>query len=301
MAEAARRAREASDILPAKQKSRRSPGALLSAAFRWKTFSIGLFLILLFIFCAIFAKWIAPYDPAKPDFKALLQHPSREHLFGTDDKGRDIFSRVIYGSRISIRIALISVGLAMLIGMPLGLIAGYVGGWFDTIISRFLDAMFAFPVILMAIAILAITGAGERGAIIAIGLIAAPEFARVSRSAVIAETENEYVTAARSIGASSIRIIFRQILPNTLGPLIVLISLGFAFAILNETALSFLGLGAQPPTPSWGADLAAGRRYIRDAPYLSIFPGLAIFFLVLALNLAGDGIRDLMDPRRNKR
>src|SRR5215217_4625512 len=144
---AARSTREVSDTLPAKRRSRWSPGALLTATFRWKTFSIGIFLILLFIFCAIFAKWIAPYDPAKPDFKALLQHPSREHLFGTDDKGRDIFSRVIYGSRISIRIALISVGLAMLIGMPLGLIAGYVGGWFDTMISRFLDAMFAFPVI----------------------------------------------------------------------------------------------------------------------------------------------------------
>lgn len=301
MAAAAREATTVADALPSKRTSKRSPSALLAAAFRWKTFTIGLALILLFILCAIFAKWIAPFDPAKPNFKALLQPPSREHYFGTDDKGRDIFSRVIYGSRISIRISLISVGIAMLIGMPLGLIAGYVGGWFDTLISRFLDAMFAFPVILMAIAILAITGAGERGAIIAIGLIAAPEFARVSRSAVIAENENEYVTAAHSIGATPLRIVFRQILPNTLGPLIVLISLGFAFAILNETALSFLGLGAQPPTPSWGADLAAGRRYIRDAPWLSIFPGLAIFFLVLALNLAGDGIRDLMDPRRNKR
>jgi peptide/nickel transport system permease protein len=175
------------------------------------------------------------------------------------------------------------------------------GGKLDSAISRALDAMFAFPVVLLAIAILAITGVSLRGAIIAIGLVAVPEFARVSRAAMIAEKENEYVLAAHAIGASIPRIIFRNIVPNTLGPIVVLISLGFAFAILNETALSFLGLGAQPPTPSWGADLAAGRRYLRDGVWLSVFPGLAIFFLVLGLNLAGDGLRDLLDPRRNRR
>ncbi|HEY7036757.1 MAG TPA: ABC transporter permease [Thermomicrobiales bacterium] len=285
-----------------RRRARRSaPIRLLAGAGRWKTFTVGLLMIGLFLVCVVFAPAIAPYDPAKPNFKALLQPPSADHLFGTDDKGRDIFSRVVFGTRVSFTIAVVSVGLASLVGLPLGLFAGFFGGWPDAIISRFLDAMFAFPVILMAIAILAITGVGEKGAIIAIGLIAIPEFARVSRSAMIAEKENEYVLAARSIGASVPRIIFRGILPNTLGPVVVLISLGFAFAILNETALSFLGLGAQPPTPSWGADLAAGRRYIRDDPWLSIFPGLAIFFLVLALNLTGDGLRDLLDPRRNKR
>jgi peptide/nickel transport system permease protein len=284
------------------RRSRRvGVGGLFAAALRWKTFSLGLLLILIFLAAVVFAPQIAPYSPSKPNFKALTQKPSRDHWFGTDDKGRDIFSRVVYGTRVSFRIAVVSVGLATLVGLPLGLFAGFHGGWIDAVISRFLDAMFAFPVILMAIAILAITGVGEKGAIIAIGLIAIPEFARVSRSAMIAEKENEYVLAARAIGASASRIIFRGILPNTLGPIVVLISLGFAFAILNETALSFLGLGAQPPTPSWGADLAAGRRYIRDAPWLSIFPGLAIFFLVLALNLTGDGLRDLMDPRRNRR
>ena len=272
-----------------------------TGALRWKSFSVGVLIILMFVICAVFAKQIAPYSPSKPDFKALLQHPSRDHLFGTDDKGRDIFSRIVYGSRVSIRIAVISVGLATLAGLPLGLFAGYLGGWFDSVVSRFLDATFAFPVILMAIAVLTIMGVGQRGAIVAIGLVAIPEFARVSRSAMVSEKENDYVTAARSIGATAARIIFRQILPNTLGPIVVLISLGFAFSILNETALSFLGLGAQPPTASWGADLAAGRRYIRDAPFLSVFPGLAICVLVLALNLAGDGFRDLMDPRRNKR
>jgi peptide/nickel transport system permease protein len=273
---------------------------LLRAPLRWKTFSLGIALLLVFILAALFAPLIAPYDPAKPDYQALLQPPSSDHLFGTDDKGRDIFSRVIYGTRVSFTIALVAVGIATAIGIPLGLFGGYFGGWFDAVISRTVDALFAFPVLLMAIAIVAITGIGLRGAIIAIGLIAIPEFARVARSAMIAEKENDYVLAARALGAAVPRIVFRQILPNTFGPVVVLISLGFAFAILNETALSFLGLGAQPPTPSWGADLAAARRYIRDAPWLSIFPGLAIFFLVLALNLTGDGFRDLLDPTRRR-
>jgi peptide/nickel transport system permease protein len=277
------------------------PAGLLSAASHWKTFSIGIVIIGLFVLCAIFAPLIAPYDPAKPDYQALLQPPSLEHLFGTDDKGRDIFSRVVYGTRVSFTIALVAVSIATIAGVPAGLFAGFFGGRVDSIVSRLLDAMFAFPVILLAIAILAITGVGLRGAIIAIGLIAIPEFARVSRAAMISEKGNEYVLAARSIGATAQRIIFRNILPNTLGPVVVLISLGFAFAILNETALSFLGLGAQPPTASWGADLAAGRRYLRDAVWLTVFPGLAIFMLVLGLNLVGDGIRDLMDPRRDRR
>ena len=274
---------------------------LLRAAATWKTFTLGLTLIALFVFCAIFAGQIAPYDPAKPDYQALKQSPSADHLFGTDDKGRDIFSRVVYGTRVSFAIALVSVTLATAIGMPLGLASGYFGGGIDSVISRAVDALFAFPPILMAIAIMSIRGTGEGSAMIAIGLIAIPEFARVSRSAMIAEKENDYVLAARSIGCTSIRIIFAGILRNTLGPVLVLVSLGFAFAILNETALSFLGLGAQPPTPSWGADIAASRRYIREAPWLSIFPGLAIVLLVLGLNLAGDGLRDLMDPRRGRR
>ncbi len=277
------------------------PASLLDAALRWKTFSIGLAIIGVFVICAVFAPQIAPYNPDKPDYQALLQKPSREHLFGTDDKGRDIFSRVIYGTRVSFTIALISVAIATVIGIPLGLLAGYRGGQIDIAVSRVLDAMFAFPVILLAIAILAITGVGLRGTIIAIGLVAIPEFARVSRSAMLSEKENDYVQASHAIGASSMRIVFRNILPNTLGPLIVLISLGFAFAILNETALSFLGLGAQPPTASWGADLAAGRRYLRDAVWLTVFPGMAIFFLVLGLNLVGDGVRDILDPRRDRR
>ncbi|MCO5222125.1 MAG: ABC transporter permease [Thermomicrobiales bacterium] len=202
------------------------PAEVLSAALRWKTFTIGLFIIGIFVICAIFAPQIAPLNPNKPDYQALLQQPSRAHLFGTDDKGRDIFSRVVYGTRVSFTIALVSVGIATIIGIPLGLLAGYRGKKVDLLVSRVLDAMFAFPVILLAIAILAITGVGLRRAIIAIGLVAIPEFARVSRSAIIAEKENDYVLAAHSIGASSLRIVFRNILPNCLGPLIVLICLG---------------------------------------------------------------------------
>jgi ABC-type dipeptide/oligopeptide/nickel transport system permease subunit len=276
-------------------------GRLLRSAARWKTFTLGLVLIAIFVLSAIAAPLIAPADPEELDYNISLQRPSWAHPFGTDDQGRDLFSRVVYGTRVSFTIAIVSVSIASLVGLPLGLFAGFFGRWVDTIIGRFIDAMFAFPVLLMAIAILAITGVGLRGAIIAIGLIAIPEFARVSRSAMIAEKENDYVLAARAIGSSVPRIIFRNILPNTLGPIVVLISLGFAFAILNETALSFLGLGAQPPTPSWGADLATARRYIIDAPHFSVFPGLAIFLLVLALNLTGDGLRDIMDPRRKRR
>ncbi len=277
------------------------PAALLRSAGTWKTFTAGMVIIGVFVLAAVFASQIAPFDPDKPNYQALLQKPSAAHLFGTDDKGRDIFSRVIYGTRVSFTISLVSVSIATAIGIPLGLLAGYRGGKVDLAVSRVLDAMFAFPVILLAIAILAITGVGLRGAIIAIGLVAIPEFARVSRSAMIAEKGNDYVLAAYSIGSPGLRIVFRNIQPNCLGPLVVLVSLGFAFAILNETALSFLGLGAQPPTASWGADLAAGRRYLRDAVWLTVFPGLAIFLLVLGLNLAGDGVRDILDPRRNKR
>jgi peptide/nickel transport system permease protein len=282
-------------------RARQSFRSLLVAIRTWKTFSLGVFLIAVFVVCAAFAPQISPYDPAKPNYKALIKAPSRDHLFGTDDKGRDIFSRVVYGTRVSFAIALVSVGLATALGMPLGLLSGYMGGGVDSVISRFVDALFAFPPILMAIAIMSIRGKGEVSAMIAIGLIAIPEFARVSRSAMISEKQNDYVLAARAIGSNTWRIIFKEILRNTLGPVLVLISLGFAFAILNETALSFLGLGAQPPASSWGADIAASRRYIRDAPWLSIFPGLAIVLLVLALNLTGDGLRDLMDPRRNRR
>lgn len=280
---------------------RRGFRGVLRAALKRKTFAIGVALLTVFAFCAVFSGTVAHQSYSKVDYKSKMLPPSSEHLFGTDAQGRDSFSRVVHGTRVSFKVAVTSVLIATVIGVPLGLFAGFFGGWADILVSRLLDAMFAFPVLLMAIAILAITGVGLKGAIIAIGLISIPEFARVSRSAVIAEKENDYILAARAIGCSPQRIVFRQIMPNTFGPIVVLISLGFAFAILNETALSFLGLGAQPPTASWGADLADGRRFLRDDPWLCVFPGVAIFLFVLAINLTGDGLRDLLDPRRNKR
>jgi peptide/nickel transport system permease protein len=257
-------------------------------------------LLVVFLVCVALAPLLAPSAPNAVDYSQTLEAPTLSHPFGTDDQGRDVLGRVIHGTRVSFAIALIAVSLAVLLGIPAGLAAGFFGSWIDAAISRLLEALFAFPVILMAIAVLAILGPGERSAMVAIGVVAVPEFARVARAAMIAEKENEYVVAARAIGCTSARIIFRAILPNTLGPVLVVISLGFAFAILNETALSYLSLGAQPPTPSWGADLATGRRYLFDAPWLAFFPGMAIFCLVLALNLAGDGLRDLTDPRRRR-
>jgi peptide/nickel transport system permease protein len=280
--------------------SRRLPGPL-STVLRMRTLSAGAAILAVFLLCAMLAGVISPYDPDDVDYEATLSPPTAAHWFGTDDHGRDIFSRVVYGTRVSFAIAALAVGLASLLGIPTGLVSGYLGGWVDGVIGRALDALFAFPVILMAIAVVAILGTGERSAMIAIGLIAVPEFARVARGAMIAEKEREYVFAARALGAAWGRVVFRSILPNTVGPILVLISLGFAFAILNETALSFLGLGAQPPTPSWGADLATGRRYLVKAPWYSFFPGLAIFLLVLGLNLTGDGLRDLIDPRHRRR
>lgn len=258
---------------------------------------VGLVLLGLFIASGLLAPWVTRYEPDDVDYTVTLQSPSAAHPFGTDDQGRDILTRVIYGTRVSLVIAVIAIAIATVVGVPVGLVSGYLGGWVDACVSRVLDAMFAFPAILMAISVLAILGPGQRSAMIAIGFISIPEFARIARAAMIAEKEYDYVLAARATGCTPLRIVFRGILPNTLGPLLVLVSLGFAFSILNETALSYLGLGAQPPTPSWGADLATGRRYLFDAPWYSFFPGAAIALLVLSLNLVGDGIRDLTDTR----
>lgn len=278
-----------------------APGLRVRRAFgrvwRRRPLLAGLTLLVLFVVSAALAPWVTPYEPDDVDYAVTLQAPTTDHPFGTDDQGRDILTRVVFGTRVSLVIALISIGIATVAGVPLGLVSGYFGGWVDACISRVLDAMFAFPAILMAISVLAILGPGQRSAMIAIGLISIPEFARIARSAMIAEKEHDYVLAARATGCSPLRIVFRGILPNTLGSLLVLVSLGFAFAILNETALSYLGLGAQPPTPSWGADLATGRRYLFDAPWYSFFPGAAIALLVLSLNLVGDGVRDLTDSR----
>jgi peptide/nickel transport system permease protein len=274
---------------------------VLALLVRWPAFTVGLMVVLLFVVAAIFAPLISPYDPTIGDYSALLQGPSLHHLFGTDDLGRDQLSRVIYGARYTLAISGSAVALATLIGIPLGLAAGYFGGPFDSVISRIADALFAFPAVLMAIAIAATMNPSVQSAVVALTLIAIPEFTRVARGAMISEREGGYVEVSRALGSSWAFIIFRSILPNALGPLLVLISLGFANAILNQAALTFLGLGAQPPTPEWGAILGVARQHLIDDPYFALFPGLAIVVLVFAFNLVGDGVRDLADPRHRRR
>jgi len=268
--------------------------------YRRKAFALGFGLLLLFVLCAVSAPWLAPHSPTRTDYSVTLQAPSVDHLFGTDEHGRDLFSRVLFGTRISFVIAGVAVGLAIAIGVPLGLTAGYFGGYYDMVVGRILDCVFAFPAVLLAMCICVLLGPSETTAMIAIGIVAIPECARISRAAVITVKEQTYIEASRAAGASALHILRRGILPNCLDPILVLISLQFGYAVLNEAALSFLGIGAQPPSPSWGLLLARGRRFLFEAPWYSVFPGLAILLLVCTANLIGDGLRDLADPRTRR-
>lgn len=262
-----------------------------------KTGIVGGILLLIFIFSAIFAEYISPYDPISQNLEDRLQPPSLKHLFGTDYAGRDIFSRVIYGTRISLTVGFISVSLALVIGTLLGASAGYLGGWWDILIMRLIDIMLAFPAILLAIGIMAILGPKLTNAMIAVGIVAIPNYTRIVRATILSVKNKDFVDAARALGISPTRILFRHILPNCLAPIIVQATLGVASAILEAAGLSFLGLGAQPPTPEWGAMLSESRQYLRYAPWTVFFPGLAIMTLVLAFNLFGDALRDVLDPR----
>lgn len=246
---------------------------------------------------AAFGPALAPYDPLAMDFSVRFAPPSAAHWFGTDDFGRDLFSRVLYGASVSVQVALIAVGISGVAGVTLGVTAGYLGGWVDELIMRLMDVIFAFPAVLLAITVMAILGRGVENAMIAIAIVYAPIFARVTRGAVISVRDREFITAARALGQSHGRIMWRHVLPNALGPVIVQTSLSLAFAILAEAALSFFGLGTQPPDPSWGRMLAEGRGFLSQAPWMGIFPGLAIMVSVLGFNLLGDGLRDVLDPR----
>jgi len=257
----------------------------------------GLSVIFILLFIAIFAPVLAPHDPLKTDIIARYKAPSSEHLLGTDGMGRDILSRIIFGSRISLQVGLISVSLALIFGVGFGLVAGFYGGKVDMVIMRFMDIMLAFPSILLAIAIVAILGPQLKNAMLAIGIINVPRFARIIRSSVLSIKESEYISAARALGAGDIRILFKHILPNAMAPLIVQTTLSIATAILEAAALSFLGLGAQPPSPEWGAMLSDARSSLQKAPWVATFPGLAIIFGVLGFNLLGDGLRDALDPK----
>jgi len=260
--------------------------------------TVGAAILLLVILAAVFAPHLTRYDPSRPDYGAALQEPSAAHPFGTDDLGRDYMTRVIYGARTSLNAGLISVGLALLIGLPFGLISGYFRGfWDEIIIMRIVDALQAFPFLILALAIAAVLGPGLNKAMIAIGISFSPGFIRIVRGQVLAQREQDHVLAARAQGASDWRIIFQHVLPNSMGPVLVQASLAIAGAIIAEASLSYLGLGAQPPTPSWGQALTAAQSYLTLHPYLAIWPGGAIFVTVLAFNLLGDGLRDTTDPR----
>lgn len=258
---------------------------------------IGATLLTFEIVIALAAPWVAPYDPYKSDFRSPLKPPSQEHLFGTDDNGRDLFSRVIYGTRISLRVGLISVAIGGGIGIALGILAGYRGGLVDNTIMRLMDLLLAFPGILLALAIIAILGPGLFNVMIAVGISAIPFYTRVARGSTLSLRDRDYVVSARAIGARDARITWFYILPNVLPPLIVLATLGIASAILTAAGLSFIGLGAVPPAPEWGAILTLGRKYINQAWWYTTFPGLAIMVTVLGINMLGDALRDALDPK----
>ncbi len=261
---------------------------------------VGLGVLSIFVLSAIFAPYITAYDPIRIDLGNAFNLPSAEHLLGTDWQGRDVFTRILYGSRISLAIGLISVTIGMLIGVPVGALSGYYGGRFDLFIQRIIDILIAFPGILLAIVVVTVLGVGVENVMIAVGIASVPIYTRLVRGSVLSVKEQGYVAAAKALGIGDGRIILRHIMPNCLGPIIVQSTFQIATAILWAAGLGFLGLGAQPPDPEWGAMLSRGREYIRTAHHLTTYPGLAILFMVLGFNLLGDGLRDALDPRSRK-
>jgi len=269
----------------------------LRKALRRKNLVIGGAITLLVVLTAIFAPLLAPYDPINDaDLMHSEQPPSRTFLFGTDNQGRDILSRVIYGARISLGVGLVTQSLNSLIGILLGLTAGFVGKWWDDLVMGLTNVMLSIPALIFALAIMAVLGPGLLNVFVALGFTNWSYSCRITRSQVLGARSLDYVTAARALGEGRTRIMLLQILPNVVGPILVVATLGVAFAILIEASLSFLGLGAQPPTPSWGGMLSTAREQLFTAPWISIFPGVAIFITVLGLNLLGDGLRDVLDP-----
>ena len=259
---------------------------------------VGLAVVVIFIALALFAPWIAPADPIATSWGAIRQAPSAAHWFGTDELGRDVLSRVIWGTRASMLAGVVSVSISLLLGVPIGLAAGFLGGVVDSVISRVTDAFLACPFLILAIALAAFLGPSLTNAMIAIGVSATPIFVRLTRAQVINVAVEDYIEAARAVGNSPLRIALRHVLPNITAPVIVQATLAIAAAVIAEASLSFLGLGQQPPAPSWGSMLNTAKNYVDQAPWMAIWPGLSIFFLVLAFNLLGDGLRDALDPRQ---
>jgi peptide/nickel transport system permease protein len=260
----------------------------------------GLYLLLI-AFAAAFAPVIAPDDPIAMHTKDRFAAPSLHHLAGTDEFGRDLFSRLLYGARVSIEVGVISVSISLIFGAVLGLIAGYYGGVVDMVLSRIMDILFAFPAILLAIGLMAVLGSNVRNVMLAIGVVNVPIFMRVARASTLSVRETQFIEAARSAGSDDVRILRRHVLPNIAAPLIVQSTLAFAWAVIAEAGLSFLGLGTQPPNASWGIMLSKGREFMDKSPYAVMFTGAAIMLTVLSLNILGDGLRDALDPRLNQR
>ncbi len=260
---------------------------------------IALAVVVGFVLLALLAPGIAPYDPLATSWSAIRKAPSSTHWFGTDEIGRDVLSRVVWGSRASLLAGVVSVSLSLALGVPIGLLAGYAGRWVDALTSRITDAMLACPFLILAIALAAFLGPSLTNAMLAIGISATPIFIRLTRAQVLHVKVEDYIEAARAVGNSPLRIVLRHILPNIVPPLIVQATLAIAAAIIAEAALSFLGLGQQPPAPSWGSMLNTAKNYIDNAPWMAVWPGMSIFLLVLSLNLLGDGIRDAFDPKRH--
>jgi peptide/nickel transport system permease protein len=258
---------------------------------------VGTAILVVVVAGALLAPRIAPYDPVDQEFTSQLNSPSATHLFGTDEFGRDIFSRVVFGARIALYVGVLADVIATALGVLLGIVAGYAGGRVDALVTRIIDVLLAFPYLLLAMIVVAILGPGLINAMIAIAVVYTPQFARVVRGVVLSVKEQEFVEAARAAGAGGVRILGRCILPNIVSPIIVLASLTVGFMIVETAGLSFLGLGASPPTPEWGSMLATGRSYMLTAPWIATFPGLAILVTVIGFNLLGDGLRDLLDPR----
>jgi peptide/nickel transport system permease protein len=287
-----------SEPLIAEEAAQESPGARAwRRLMQRKSAVLGLGIIALFVLVAVFAPLIAPYDPAQQGWTSIRKPPSPQHWFGTDESGRDLFSRVIWGARASLMAGVVSVSIALGLGVPIGLIAGYGGRWIDGLIGRITDAMLACPFLILAIALAAFLGPSLQNAMIAIGLTTTPVFVRLTRGQVMAVKVEDYVEAARAVGNPPVRIAVKHILPNILPALIVQATISIATAIIAEASLSFLGLGQQPPAPSWGSMLNTAQRFLNNAVWMAVFPGLAIFLAVLSFNLLGDGLRDALDPK----
>ena len=259
---------------------------------------LGLAVVLLFVALALFAPWLPVQDPIATSWSAIRKAPSAAHWLGTDEIGRDVFSRVIWGTQASLLAGVVSVSISLMLGVPIGLIAGYVGGFTDSLISRITDAFLACPFLILAIALAAFLGPSLTNAMIAIGVSATPIFVRLTRAQVINVKVEDYIEAARAVGNPPLRIVLRHVMPNILAPLIVQATLAIAAAVIAEASLSFLGLGQQPPAPSWGSMLNTAKNYVDNAPWMAIWPGLSIFLLVLSFNLLGDGLRDALDPKQ---